>query len=802
MRKARQHFTTIRTEGGILPPDILLRVAELDKSLGGLTPDEYHLPSGDRINEAISRAWSLLVPAWRSFRKDHLTLPTGDTGARLTRDRWLLPLFQQLGYGRLTARGAVRARDREYPISHGWELSPIHLVGCNTDLDTRTAGVAGAAKSSPHSLVQVFLNESEAHRWGFLSNGFRLQVLRDNASLARKSFVEFDLQAMMDGEVYADFRILWLLCHQSRVEPRGGSAIDCWLEKWTKVAQDEGTRALDTLRHGVENAIRILGRGFVSHPANTALKDRLRTGALDQQDYYRQLLRVVYRLLFLFIAEDRGGLLRPDADEAAKSRYLRYYSVDRFRSLVEAGTPGSPHADLWHGLSVVFNALESDGAPSLGLPALGSFLWSHTSTPDLLGPAQAVPHHATAAVVSNAHLLAAVKALAYVVNERRRRPVDYKNLGHEELGSVYESLLELHPRINMDATREEERFVLSSAAGNERKTSGSYYTPDSLVQCLLDSALEPVAVEAVKGKNGKEAEEAILDLKVCDPACGSGHFLIAAARRLALKLARIRTGDEEPPPESIRQALRDVVRRCIYGVDLNPMAVELCKVALWVESLEPGKPLTFLDAHIKCGNSLLGTTPKLMAAGIPDDAFEPLTGDEKKVVSYYKKRNKQEKKDLAEGQGTLLDALRDKFDIKLGNMPAMLASMVREEENDIAAVRRHEQQYAEAVRGTAYENARLLADAWCAAFVWRKHDSDAPGSVPGFPGNWDAITEQVYREIERNPHSIQAWLKDEINRLAAEYRFFHWHLEFPEVFGWQDTPPVKGHLSQKVGTTT
>jgi len=132
------------------------------------------------------------------------------------------------------------------------------------------------------------------------------------------------------------------------------------------------------------------------------------------------------------------------------------------------------------------------------------------------------------------------------------RSVDYKNLGSEELGSIYESLLELHPEFNIDAAT----FNLTTAGGHERKTTGSYYTPTSLIQCLLDTALNPVLAEAVRQPN---AEEAILSLKVCDPACGSGHFLIAAAHRMARRLAAIRTGDEEPSPEATRTALRDVI---------------------------------------------------------------------------------------------------------------------------------------------------------------------------------------------------------------------------------------------------
>src|SRR5207249_10078934 len=181
-----------------------------------------------------------------------------------------------------------------------------------------------------------------------------------------------------------------------------------------------------------------------------------------------------------------------------------------------------------------------------------------------------------------------------------------------------------------------------TAAGPERKSTGSYYTPSSLISVLLDSALDPVLAETADKPTKEEAERAILELSVVDPAAGSGHFLVAAAHRIAKRLAQVRTGDEEPAPAAIRSALRDVIGHCLYAVDVNPMAVELCKVSLWLEALEPGKPLTFLDAHIKCGNSLLGTTVALIDGGIPDDAFKTITGDVPAVASEWKRQNRTE----------------------------------------------------------------------------------------------------------------------------------------------------------------
>jgi hypothetical protein len=650
--RKRNIFTTIRTEGSILPADLLQRINERDAQLKGLTPDDYHLAGGLKLNEAINQSWNRMQGAWAVFQSALDKLPSTDTGTSVTREKWLPPLFQELGYGRLPAAKSIEVEGKSYPISHLWQQTPIHLVGANVELDTRTAGVVGASRISPHGLTQELLNRSEAHLWGFVSNGLRLRILRDNVSLTRQAYVEFDLEAMMNGEQFSDFMMLWLLCHESRVNAEKPQ--DCWLERWSKAAHEQGTRALDQLRNGVEEAIKALGRGFLAHPANQALLGRLRKGELDKQDYYRQLLRLVYRLLFLFVAEDRELLFAPEADEKTRERYTRFYSVSRLRRLAERWL-GARHGDLYHVLRLMLQKLGNGGCAELGLPALGSFLFSDEAIADLNG-----------CELANHDLLEAVRALAFITDGHRRRTVDYKNLRSEELGSVYEALLELHPEINAEARK----FNLASASGNERKTTGSYYTPDSLAQCLLDSALDPVVAEALKRP---DPEQAILSLKVCDPACGSGHFLIAAAHRLAKHLASVRTGDGEPAPEAVRTALRDVIGHSIYGVDINPMAVELCKVSLWMEALEPGKPLSFLEHRIQCGNSLIGATPTSLKKGIPDEAFKPIEGDDKATCAEYRRYNKQFRES---GQRSIFES-----EIKLG---ALAQSVLSLEEADLS----------------------------------------------------------------------------------------------------------------------
>jgi len=758
MAKRSQQFQTIRTEGAILPPDILRRIASL--KVDGATPDAYHLTPGSKLNEAISQSWTSLLNHWQAFQEARANQPESEeTSTAVTNKYWLLPLFKELDYGRLVTTKSPEIDGRVYPIERFYNHTPIHLIGCKLPLDRRTQGARGAATASPHSMVQEFINRSDEHLWAFLTNGLQLRILRDNISLSRQAFVEFDLEAMMDGEVYADFALLWLLCHQSRVE--SDKAVDCWLEKWSHLAREQGTRVLNDLRVGVQKAIEALGRGFIGHPRNDRLREKLSTGTLSTGEFYRQLLRTVYRLLFLFVAEDRELLHPTNASAESRNLFDTYYSTHRLRELAHK-IRGSKHADLWHSLSLVFDALgRNQGCPELGLCGLGSFLWRASSTADLIGPHEA---NGEAALISNDDLLQAIRALAYVEQDRMLRGVDYRNLGSEELGSVYESLLELHPVMNADA----KAFELSTAAGNERKTTGSYFTPDSLVQCLLDSALDPVVEDRLKGKKGEAAEKAILDMKICDPACGSGHFLIAAAHRLARHLARSRTGEAEPSPDDYQHALRDVIGRCLYGVDINPMAVELCKVSLWMEAIEPGKPLSFLDHHIQCGNSLLGTTPALLAKGIPDDAFQPIEGDEKSVCSDLKKTNKRERADYASGQGYLFSPL-----FKLGNLPATLARLNKADDDTLPDVTAKESMYAELVKGADYRNARLLADTWCAAFIWKKDKSDLGRLCP---------TERNFRSIEDNPHSLNIHVKAEVERLSHEYQFFHWHLTFPDVF--------------------
>ena len=367
--------------------------------------------------------------------------------------------------------------------------------------------------------------------------------------------------------------------------------------------------------------------------------------------------------------------------------------------------------------------------------------------------------------LANRNLMEAIFRLAWLREPSGLVPVNWRDMETEELGSVYESLLELTPQL----TDKGHGFAFAKggeAMGHARKSSGSYYTPDSLVQALLDSALDPVLDRAEAEAEDPTAK--LLSVRVLDPACGSGHFLLASARRIATRVARSRTGGVASPAD-YRHALRDVVRTCIFGVDRNPMAVELCKVALWIEALEPSKPLTFLDSHIRCGDSLLGVFDiKVLGDGIPDDAFKQLPGDEKDAASYYRTKNSRETKErenverglgLATGQTELSKA----FSVLQGRPEDSL--------EDIEAKRLQFDRLI--ARDGPTWKLKTACDLWTAAWFAPKAEVPIRGRelVPTSGQVWEYL----------RGTTLYGPLIAEADRCALVNRFFHWPIEFPDI---------------------
>ncbi|MEH1907421.1 Eco57I restriction-modification methylase domain-containing protein [Nostoc sp.] len=759
-------LTALQIEGNLLAPDMTAQM--LEGSIKGQLPEDFGFNKTDKLADEIATAWGDAKAYWAGFQRALARLDENNSATTITRELWTVPLLQSLGYEPVYTATAEVVEDKTYAISHraeaGENKPPIHIIGCRLEIDKRPP--SGTPRLSAHALVQEYLNKTE-HLWAIATNGFRWRLLRDSSLMTRLTYIEFDLEQILSGENFAEFGLFYRLFHRSRLPEGVDDADKCLLEFYHQEAIQQGGRVREKLRDGVEKALVQLGNGFIQHPQNEHLRQKLGIipnyeAEVTNYEFYRQLLRLIYRLLFLMVAESRNLLLI--GNDLEKSRiYREYYSIERLRELAER-----PHwrregfQDLWQGLWVTFLLFDENWRGEvLGLSPLNGDLFGS-------GTLSALDDCA----IDNYDLLIALRHLSLYQDKGQLRRVNYEYLDVEELGSVYESLLDFHPQVILHQGIYEFALVF----GSDRKTTGSYYTPPQLVQQLIKTALEPVIKEKLRStqqklgnlENNQELEKALLSLKVCDPACGSGHFLLAAARRIGKELAKVRTGEGEPGIEPLKLAIRDVIQNCIYGVDLNPLAVDLCKVALWIEGF-PGKlPLSFLDHRIKCGNSLVGVLDiNCLSEGIPDEAYKPVTGDDKKLSSQFKKRNKKERETDNQGQLSIFGGLETERTHytesarELGDIPESTPQQVREKQA----------RYQQGRKDLGWWRDYSACNLWTAAFFMHLTEENLQ-LLP---------TTAVLTQLLQGNLSTQE-IVNATNKLAEEKHFFHWPLEFPEVF--------------------
>jgi len=737
----------IRVEGGLLGPDFLELLKAGD--IPGQKPRDFEVEDRPLLEE-IAAVYREAKYFWEAFRSGMERLPEGDSGTTLTRERWMIPFLSLLGYELFYNRRGYDVDGQIFAISHRAgeddDAPPVHIVGAQQKLGERPP--SGRPRLSPHALVQEYLNRTE-HLWGLVTNGQVLRLLRKTPMVRHQAYVEFDLAAIFEEERFRDFEALYRLLHRTRL-PRGlADAPECWLERYYLEAVEQGTRARERISKSVEQGLLILANGLLKHPRNERLRQRAeKDGSQFAGSFYRDLLRLVYRFLFLLVAEERGLLGGSDL-------YREHYGIARLRRLADNHRAYTDHEDLWHSLGILWYLLR-DAAPIADGKPLASLLELPVLDGDLFQELELENCH-----LANRDLLTAIWHLSYYQDER-----------------VYESLLDYRPVI----VAESGHPVFKLAEGTERKSTGSYYTPRELVAELVKSALEPILKERLAAaKTTEEKERAILSIKVCDPATGSGHFLLAAARRLGKELARVRTGEEEPSPEAQREAIRDVITHCIYGVDVNPLAVELCKVALWIEGHTPGKPLTFLDHQLKCGNSLIGVFDlSVLEEGIPDDAYKPVTGDDKEVAKALKKQNRNERKAWEAGQYHL-------FEEDLRELAEKLSPLEELGDSTPEEIQRKKGLFLEFQRDPCLVRDRLACDLWTAAFFAGLTIGSA-GKVP--------TSEALRRGLEEKP--IDTRVAAYVQALAEKHKFFHWPLKFPEVFARGGFDVVQQNIGREV----
>jgi hypothetical protein len=614
-------WPSLTLEGNLIAPAM---VASIDRrQTTEQTEEDYRIRKGLTIREEISTAFRVGQSHFDAFAK--LKIPSVEATRRFARAF----LAETFGFDDLYPADGVIS------FLAGGRVPVVVVPPADEKLDRRSPTLSTDRSRSPAFALQDWLNDSDKALWGLVTNGAILRLMRDNASLTRPAYIEADLAQIFTNEDAASFAVLWSLIHRTRFGAAGTPVTDCALERWREAGSREGEAVRDRLADQVETALKVLGSGFLE--ANSDLAERLKSGEVNLTEWFNELLRLVYRLIFLMVAEDRN-LLHPEAAKpGARKLYAEGYSLAVLRAQCARAASWDRYHDRYEGVKVVFRAL-AHGQETLGLPALGG-LFSEGMLP-----------HLETAFLRNRAFMETLYRLSWLSDKTGMVPVNWRAMETEELGSVYESLLELQPQLGDDGKTLRFASEAAEQKGNQRKTTGSYYTPDSLVQLLLDTTLNPV-LEEREAKASDPAEE-LLKLTVIDPACGSGHFLLAAARRIATRVARHRTGGI-PSAADFRHALREVACRCLYGVDRNPMAVELTKVALWIEALEPGRPLAFFDAQIRCGDSLIGVFDRAMLReGLPDEAYKPLTGDDKELSRRYAKLNK-EQRDRAKGHPQL-----------------------------------------------------------------------------------------------------------------------------------------------------
>ncbi|HDY67568.1 MAG TPA: hypothetical protein ENH85_07245 [Candidatus Scalindua sp.] len=630
-------------------------------------------------------------------------------------------------------------------------------------------------------------------RWGILTDGRFWRLYERETSKRIDIFYEIDLERLLEKGNIEDFKYFYLFFRKE--------AFPEFLQGVYSESLDYAEKVGEELKENVYQALKFLAEGFLKTPENNLTPENLK-------EIHDNSLVLLYRLLFTLYAEYRR-LLPLEENEL----YTDSYSLDcikkEIRDKIDRNSPLSrAHAHYWDKLKELFGTINS-GDPEMGVPFYNGGLFEPQKHPFLEKYRVADFYVA--------------KAVDLLCRSKDKAFIDYSSLEARHLGSIYEGLLEYKVKIAQEdlvATKKKGKEIFVSlreakASGNkireseiiesrelylatdkgERKASGSYYTPEYIVKYIVENTLGPVIEEKKKLIEGKMQElqkkfkisrgynreafekqlrqsgskliDEILKIKVLDPAMGSGHFLVEATDFLAHALVEALNSEivfesstqgwflrdeatSDRDEDDIRWARREVVERCIYGVDLNPLAVELAKLSLWLSTVAKGKPLNFLDHHLKCGNSLIG-------ARVDDLANPP----------ELKKKKKRE--EIATLQGVLFDVSSMTIDLGLAVGDYFL---IEDKLSDSLKDIKDKEKIYQNLNRQRIDKWRAVGDLWTSSYFGVNLDSAL----------YKALSDYLLGKSKRIP---QEWVKDFVDKaskIAKEKRFFHWELEFPEVF--------------------
>ena len=644
--------------------------------------------------------------------------------------------------------------------------------------------------------------------WGILTNGRCWRLYHKDTAHKLNYYYEVDLPALLgNGDVEA-FKYFYLFFRQASFIPNGEGRT--WLDIILGESRDYAQGVSEDLKDQVYEALRHVAQGFLDYPGNG-----LTPGPTTLKAIYDNSLILLYRLLFILYAESRALLPLQDNET-----YRLTYSLDAIKKEIEGALskPILPTSRLyWTRLQELFGAINK-GNEHLGVPVYNGDLFEPEKHPFLKRYA-----------VGDQELRRAIDNLARTDTEEGRVFVDYRDLEVRHLGSIYEGLLEYQLRyaeeeLAVVKEKRRERYVSAGEGQDvvvpdnrvylvtdrgERKATGSYYTPDYIVKYIVEQTLGPLLDETLarwadrKGVTEEDLVNDILSLDVLDPAMGSGHFLVEATEYIARYLVGLgleATAGMEAEAE-LDYWKRQVVQSCIYGVDLNPLAVELAKLSLWLATVSKDKPLSFLDHHLRCGNSLIGARVADLGA-----------------VQVVRKKRRRKAREEAVEQLSMFDD-----DAFRQSMMTAVDSMWLIEGTDSSTVEgvKEQARIYKQLREELTRRYRLLADLWTARYfgVVIEPENQVVQTIESFRAQQQgfkgvAETKEVYSEQKRGKPvdllTVYRFLADAIQngwadrlprhlgrvmedaqKIAEEKHFFHWELEFPEVFFDRFGRPLK-----------
>ena len=778
-------------------------------------------PEWDGERENARGALDQLADLWK---KERSRVDRYSSEAQLERE-FIQPVFEILGWkliyqpflqgGRpdyalfLDDDGLDAALDVDHKSPAFWKPATVVADAKAWDVPLNRRSTVNNTREYPPQQIERYLDRSRL-AFGILTNGWLWRLVpREHEPQQRRfqTYLECDLAKLLDEWVsskswkqhwplldeFVQFYLFFSpVSHSSTKELK--PLVDRALQGSSKYRVGVG----EGLKAGTFNAFALCIEGLLNYQANELFP------GVDLEQCRAESFILLYRLLFAMFAEDRRLLPyrinRTYTDNRSLGRHRDEIAgrLDRLQAGEDVEDFSRSSTEIWDDLVSLFDLIDG-GHKRYGVPEYNGGLFSDEQHPFL-----------SEKRVSDFYMARVIDQLGRAEDpasdESDRFRVDYRDLAIQNLGSIYEGLLELQPKFALQDMvviskriqgQLEERYHAESEpvprgwqlAGErfregsvylqtetgERRGTGSYYTPDEIVHYIVDETIGPLCrqvsddlaheirevesqLRAAKGKRKKELaarletlgsdfDDRILRLKILDPAMGSGHFLIRACQMLAEEIATHPfTGDEtmsgiREDESAVSYWKRRVVETCLYGVDVNYLAVELAKLTLWLETVASDEPLTFLDHHLHMGNSLVGGSVHDM--GVLPDEFE-LRSDEFKEQAALK-----------------LPSLMEKL-ARIRELPSDSASSVKEKERLYRQFER------------AREPFRLVGDLWCSAYC---DDSDI-------------TTEQYQQAVEElgKPRRFarlkkEQWFDDSTNAVRDQFvRCFHWELEFPEVF--------------------